>query len=93
MKRLCVEKPKDWDKYLSAVLFAYREVPQESLGFSPFELVYGRSVRGPMTILKGLWTKEVPDPNVKTTYQHVLDLKERLQSMAELVLYQIQKVL
>ncbi|XP_062610800.1 uncharacterized protein LOC134272595, partial [Saccostrea cucullata] len=38
LNRLCSEKPKDWDKYLSAVLFAYREVPQESLGFSPFEL-------------------------------------------------------
>ena len=48
LKRLCAEKPKDWDKYLGAVLFAYRDVPQESLGFSPFELVYGRSVRGPM---------------------------------------------
>ena len=35
LKRLCVEKPKYWDKYLSDVLFAYREVPQESLGFSP----------------------------------------------------------
>ena len=59
LKRLCSEKPKDWDKYLSAVLFAYREVPQESLGFSPFELVYGRVVRGPISILKELWTKEI----------------------------------
>ncbi|XP_078336880.1 uncharacterized protein LOC144626502, partial [Crassostrea virginica] len=73
LKRLCSEKPKDWDKYLSAVLFAYREVPQESLGFSPFELVYGRVVRGPISILKELWTKEIKDPNVKTTYQYTLD--------------------
>ena len=49
LKRLCVEKPNDWDKCLSDVLFAYREVPQESLGF---ELVYGRSVREPVTILR-----------------------------------------
>nr|XP_022307941.1 uncharacterized protein LOC111113940 [Crassostrea virginica] len=91
LKRLCAEKPKDWDKYLSAVLFAYREVPQESVGFSPFELVYGRSVRGPITILKELWTKDVPDPNVKTTYQYVLDLKERLQSMAELAKVSLEK--
>jgi len=39
LKRMCVEKPKDWDRYLPALLFAYREVPQESLGFSPFELL------------------------------------------------------
>ena len=54
LKRMCAEKPRDWDKYLNAALFAYREVPQESLGFSLFELVYGRSVRGHMSILKEL---------------------------------------
>lgn len=30
LKRMCAEKPKDWDKYINALLFAYREVPQES---------------------------------------------------------------
>ena len=32
------------DRYVPALLFAVREVPQESLGFSPFELLYGRNV-------------------------------------------------
>ena len=91
LKRLCSEKPKDWDKYLSAVLFAYREVPQESLGFSPFELVYGRVVRGPISILKELWTKEIKDPNVKTTYQYTLDLKDRLETMAQLAKENLEK--
>lgn len=36
LKRMCAEKPKDWDKYINAMLFAYREVPQESLGFPTF---------------------------------------------------------
>ena len=44
LRRMCAERLKDWDKYLPALLFAIREVPQESLGFSPFELLYGRSV-------------------------------------------------
>ena len=35
LKRLFAEYPHDWDKYLNAVLFAYREVPQESLVFFP----------------------------------------------------------
>ena len=35
---------------------------QESTGFSPFQLIYGRSVRGPGTIPKELWTKEVNIP-------------------------------
>jgi len=44
LRRMCAEKPKYWDRYLPALLFAYREVPQESLCFSPFELLYGRTV-------------------------------------------------
>ncbi|KAL3854643.1 hypothetical protein ACJMK2_013904 [Sinanodonta woodiana] len=80
LRRMCVEKPKDWDRYLNALLFAYREVPQESLGFSPFELLYGRTVRGPMRILRELWSYEVADEEVKTTYQYVVDLQGRLES-------------
>ena len=65
LKRLCLDRPKFWDRYISPVLFAYRDAPQESLGFTPFELIYGRSVRGPMYILRELWTKEVPDSELK----------------------------
>ena len=35
---------KDWDKLIPYILFAYREVPQESTGFFPFELLYGRDM-------------------------------------------------
>ena len=84
LKRLCAEKPRDWDRYLPAVLFAYREVPQESLKFSPFELLYGRSVRGPMSILKTLWTKEVNEDDVQTSYSYVLNLRERLEETCKL---------
>ena len=48
------ERPNDWDKYLPAFLFAVREIPQESLGFYLFELLYGRNVMGPMQILRKL---------------------------------------
>lgn len=37
-----------------------------------------------MSILKEKCTEEIEDPNVRTTYQYVLDLKDRLQTMAEL---------
>ncbi|XP_061180784.1 uncharacterized protein LOC133189428 [Saccostrea echinata] len=91
LKRMCAERPKDWDKYLNALLFAYREIPQESLGFSPFELLYGRSVRGPMMILKELWTKDIPDKEVKTTYQYILDLKEKLEETCKIAHQQLEK--
>ena len=80
LKRMCAEQPRDWDKYIDPLLFAYREAPQESLGFSPFELLYGWPVRGPMQILKQLWSKEIEDTEVRNTYQYVLQLRERLES-------------
>lgn len=62
------------------MLFAYREVPKESLGFTPFKLLYGWPVRGAMQILKQLWCKEIDNEEVPSIYQYVLDLRERLDS-------------
>ena len=51
LKLVCLEKPKDWDSFIGPLLFAYREVRQESIGYAPLELLYGRSVRGSMSII------------------------------------------
>ena len=72
LTRMCAEQPRDWDKYIDPLLFAYREAPQERLGFSPFELLYGWPVRGPMQKLKQLWSKEIKDTEIRNTYQYVL---------------------
>ncbi|XP_070174274.1 uncharacterized protein [Littorina saxatilis] len=79
LKRLCQEQPKEWDRFIPACLFAYREVPQESLKFSPFELLYRRTVRGPMQVLRKLWTKEETDQEVRTTAEYVVDLRNRVE--------------
>ena len=83
LKRMCQERPKDWDRYLPAVLFAYREVPQASTGFSPFELLYGRTVRGPMQVLKELWTQP-EETELQTTYQYVFDLRNKLEETCQI---------
>ncbi len=36
LRRMSSERPKDWDRYLEPLMFAYREAPQESTQFSPF---------------------------------------------------------
>lgn len=90
LKRMCQEQPKLWDRYLPAVLFAYREAPQVSLGFSPFELIYGRSVRGPLTILRELWDKPA-DNEVRTTYQYVFNLREKLEETCKLAQEELRK--
>ena len=91
LKRMCAERPADWDRYLDPLLFAIRESPQESLGFSPFELLYGRKVRGPMSVMRELWTGEVDTAETKTTYQYIIDLKERLNETCEAAQKELQK--
>ena len=92
LRRMCAERPKDWDKYLPALLFAIREVPQESLGFSPFELLYGRNVKDPMAILRELWSGEAPDEQVLSTYQYVIELRDRLEQTCKLAHENLKKV-
>lgn len=91
LKRLCESKPKDWDRYVNAALFAYREAPQESTGFAPFELLYGRTVRGPVQILKQLWTEEIEEPDVKSSYEYIVDLRERMEEGIKLAHESLQQ--
>jgi len=79
-KKVVDKEGKDWDKLLPYVLFAYREVPQASTGFSPFELLYGCSVRGPLAVSKESWqATESQD----VTY--ISDIREKLEQMSKLV--------
>ena len=74
----------DWDALIPFVLFAYREVPQESTGFSPFELMYGREVRGPLDVLKETW--ESSTKSDESILSHVMLMRERMHGkMTELV--------
>ena len=54
LKKICEERPRDWDRYICPLLFACRDTAHASTGFTPFELIYERNVRGPMTILSEL---------------------------------------
>ena len=91
LKKLCAEQPRQWHRFINALLFAYREVPQESTGFSPFELLYGRTVRGPMHILNELWTENVDVPETKTSHQYVFELREKLEATLELARAEVEK--
>ncbi|KAK7926200.1 hypothetical protein WMY93_008510 [Mugilogobius chulae] len=52
LSKFCFETGKDWDEGVPFMLFAIRDATQESLGFSPAELVFGHSIRGPLKVLK-----------------------------------------
>ncbi|KAK7166228.1 hypothetical protein R3I93_006107 [Phoxinus phoxinus] len=52
LRKYCIETGNEWDDGVPLVLFAVREARQDSLGFSPSELVFGHNVRGPLKMLK-----------------------------------------
>ena len=74
LRRLCKELPRQWHRFVNPLLFTYREAPQKATGFSSFELLYGRTVRGSMQILKELRTGETDGTEIKTSYQCVFEL-------------------
>ena len=65
------------------VLFTYRDVPQSTTGFSPFELLYGREVRGPLDVLREEW--EADQKNDQSVLSHILAVRERMEDMSEIV--------
>ena len=91
LRQLCIEQPRQWYRFINPLLFVYREVPQPSTGFLPFELLYGYTVQGPMTILKELWTGKGESTKVKTSYQYVLELREGLEEMMKLAQEELTK--
>ena len=91
LRRLCSDQLRQWHRFINPLLFAYREAPQESTCFSPFELLYGRTVRGPIQILKELWTEKVDVPEVTTSYQYVLELRERLDMTMKMAQGELRK--
>ena len=83
LKKAVTSEGKDWDKMLLYLLFTYQEVPQASMGFSPFELLYGRAVNGPLDMLKNTW--EAGGPGEDSVVSYILSIRDKLAKMTELV--------
>lgn len=47
----CMQMDRDWEEGLSWLMLAFREVTQETTGFSSNDLVFGNTVQGPLNIL------------------------------------------
>lgn len=84
LRKFVAANGKDWDRWLPYLLFAYREVPQASTGFSPFELLYGRQVRGPLDVLRETWEGPAT-PQTRSVLAHVLQMRDKMEEMAEMV--------
>ncbi|KAJ8356682.1 hypothetical protein SKAU_G00194760 [Synaphobranchus kaupii] len=83
LKKTMEADGRNWDQLLPFVLFAIREVPQASTGFSPFELLYGRRPRGLLDLAKEAWEHQ-PSPH-RTMVEHVEEVRERMATIWPMV--------
>ena len=77
----CFDTEKDWDEGIHLLVFAVRESVQESLGFSPFKLVFGHTVRGPLKLLKEKFLS--PEDTPLNLLQYVSDFRSKLLTACE----------
>ena len=83
IRSYCLDTEKDWDEGIHMLLFAARESVQESLGFSPFELVFGHTVRGPLKLLKEKLLSS-KDNETLSLLKYVSDFRTKLNNACEL---------
>ena len=81
IRSYCFDTEKDWDEGIHLLLFAVGESVQESLGFNPFELVFGHNVRGPLKLLKEKFLSQEDTP--LNSLQYVSDFQSKLLTACE----------
>ena len=79
LRKAAREEGKDWDNVIPYLLFAYREAPQASTGFSPFELLY----KAPFDVLSDAWVKSEHSDDSIVSY--VLSTRQKLHQMRDIV--------
>jgi len=87
LKRLSADTDgKDWDEFLQYLSYAYRSSIHENLGFSPFELLFGCDVQGPLSLVyREMLGKDEVESNI---CEFVLNLKDKLIQVTEIKLQQ-----
>ena len=69
---------KDWDEFLPYACFAYRDAVHSATWYSPFQLLFGRDVRGPLSLLRSQLIGET------TGSRLVVDFMERMKNRLHL---------
>ncbi len=83
LRKYCSETGNEWDEGVPLLLFAIRETIQESLKFSPSELVFGHTVRGPLKVLKEKMLG-IENDEKTNVLEYVNRFRERLQESCTL---------
>jgi len=79
--KVATDHPKTWHKHLGYIMWALREVPNETTNVPPALLAFGRVPRGPLAILKETWCgeREFPPGLTKGPLEYLKELHENLR--------------
>ena len=59
MKPFIVEHATTWDKIIPWVCLGHNEIINDTTGFSPAEIIFGRNIRGPLYVMRDRWVDGV----------------------------------
>ncbi|GFV09745.1 retrovirus-related Pol polyprotein from transposon 17.6 [Trichonephila clavipes] len=89
IKALCVESGEDWEGVLPLALFSLRTVAHESTGFSPTELVMGKNLRTPQTLVYEEWMEE--GNTSQSVVEYILQLNNRLKCCQDIAITRMKE--
>ncbi|KAG8172423.1 hypothetical protein JTE90_022106, partial [Oedothorax gibbosus] len=90
LKVLCLESGSDWEQAIYPALFALRTVTHESTGFTPAELVHGKNLRTPLTLLYEKWL-DVEETEGEPVTEYVFSLINRMKRCQELAISKMEE--
>jgi len=81
VSKVAIEHKRVWHKYIGFVMWAIRELPNETTKCPPFLLVLNRLLTGPLSILKETWTgeREIPSNLGKSAADYLTELRDHME--------------
>ena len=79
LRKLVLDIPRQWNKYVPAALFSFRDTPHDTTGYSPFELIYGHKVRGPVEFLAECWDSPTIEDDDMDVHEYILKFSSHLK--------------
>ncbi|GFV32658.1 retrovirus-related Pol polyprotein from transposon 412 [Trichonephila clavipes] len=90
LRVLCLDAGSEWDKHLPSILLALRTVSHESTGYTPSELVYGKNLPTPETLVMEHWMEPGEEGDLVTEY--MFKLINRLKRCQEVAINKMEEM-